>query len=73
MKAKKKKKVSFAGAGCLVQLVGLVLCALLFPWGIIPGVILLLVGGRMGPTVCSNCGNQVVQTSKLCPSCSAEF
>ncbi len=67
--AEKKRKTEFAGTGCLVQGVGLLL---LFVWpiGTIIGLGLLIYGSFMSTKlICSNCGNQVVKTSKICPHC----
>lgn len=67
--AYRKKKGEFAGGGCLVQGLGLLL---LFVWpiGTLFGVVLLIAGGRMAiKLICSDCGNKVEKTSKLCPTC----
>ncbi len=71
--AKKKKKSEFLGVGCLIEAVGLVLL-FLFPIGTIIGVILLVVGSRYSyKYVCSECGNKVEKTSKICPHCNVKF
>jgi hypothetical protein len=74
--ATKVKKSEFVGKGALVQLIGVVCCFLLFPFGIIPGMILLIVGSRMAFCFrCSNCGNKVEKESRICPhpNCGAAF
>lgn len=71
--ATKKRKSEFAGAGCLIQLVGLVLL-FFFPIGTIFGVALLLYGSAKSiKLVCSSCGNTVEKTSTMCPHCRASF
>lgn len=77
-----KKKGEFAGAGALVQALGLILMFVLFPlggivagvFGILAGLILLIIGSRMSyKYICSECGNKVDKDVKMCPVCKAEF
>lgn len=73
VRARKKRKGEFAGAGCLVQGVGLLLL-FFFPIGTIVGVFLLLAGSLMSvKLICGNCGNKVEKESKICPACRADF
>lgn len=63
------RKSEFAGLGAGIQALGL-LCFLAFPIGIIPGLLLLIIGGRLALTYrCSNCRNKVEKQSRLCPHC----
>lgn len=68
-----KKKTEVVGIGCLVQGLGLVLCFLFFPIGLIAGLIVLVIGGRMAiKLVCSACGNKLEDKEvKICPVCKA--
>ena len=69
-----KKKSEFIGMGCLVQALGLAACFLFFPIGIIIGIIVLIIGGRMAiKYVCSDCGNKVDKGVRLCPACKSEL
>jgi len=62
-----------AGSGLAVQLVGL-LCFLFFPFGIIVGLLLLILGGCMArKMVCSNCGTKAGKYGHVCPACKAHF
>jgi uncharacterized membrane protein len=71
--AKKKKTSEFAGAGCAIQAVGLVLL-FMWPIGTLIGVVLFFVGSGMAiKIICSNCGNRVEKTSVLCPHCKEPF
>lgn len=73
VRAKKKRKSEFAGAGCLVQGIGLALL-FFFPIGTIVGVVLLIAGSAMSvKLVCGNCGNKVESEAKMCPVCRADF
>lgn len=70
---RKKVKTEFAGSGCLIQGVGLILL-FLFPIGTIIGIPLLIVGGlQANKLVCKNCGNPVTKTALICPTCKARF
>lgn len=72
--AKIVKKTEFAGAGAGVQLLGVVCCFLFFPIGLILGIILLIVGGRMAiVAVCSECRGKVDAKAKLCQHCGKTF
>ncbi len=69
----KKKKSEFIGVGCWIQLIGIVLL-FLFPIGTIIGVALLVIGSRFSyKFICSECGNKVEKTSKICPHCGVKF
>lgn len=81
--AKRERKSEVAGAGCLVQGVGLLLpVAGFFIWfvpgallfGLI-GLLLLVVGGRMAlKYVCGNCKNPLADKAvRMCPTCRAEL
>jgi len=74
MQATRKKKVQQAGAGCLVQGVGLLLL-FLFPIGTVIGLVLLVVGSQMAIYwTCSACGNRLADKGVLvCPTCKAEL
>jgi len=69
-----KKKGESAGAGCLVELVGLVLLPF-FPIGTVIGLAVMLCGHSMSyHWVCSICGNRLSgKRVKLCPACKAHF
>ena len=73
-----KSKSEFAGTGCLVQGLGLLLMISgIFTYGIgfIVGLVLLIAGGRMAiKLICSECGNPIVNKKvKICPACKAHF
>jgi len=68
------KKGEFIGMGCFVQALGIATCFLFFPIGVVMGIIILIIGGRMAiKTVCSDCGNKVDKGVKMCPTCKARF
>jgi len=70
---RKKIKSEFAGSGCLIQAVGLILL-FVFPIGTIIGIPLLIYGGiSANKLVCKNCGNPVTKAAKICPVCHARF
>jgi len=70
---RKKIKTEFAGSGCLIQGIGLILL-FLFPIGTIIGIPLLIVGGiSANKLVCKSCGNPVTKAAKICPTCKAQF
>jgi hypothetical protein len=74
--ARKVKKSEFVGKGALVQAIGLGCCFLVVPFGIIVGIILLVIGGRMAFVwKCSHCGNKIDKDSRICPhpNCGARF
>lgn len=74
--AHKLKKAEFVGKGALVQVIGLVCCFLVIPFGLLVGIILLIIGGRMAFVwKCGNCGNKVDKDSRICPhpNCGARF
>lgn len=72
--ARIKRKSEIAGAGCLVQGIGLLLL-IFFPLGTVIGIVLLLVGSAMSVKwVCGHCGNRVEgKQVKLCPACHASL
>lgn len=73
IKAKLKRKSEFAGTGCVLQGLGLVLL-FFFPIGTIIGVVLLLVGSSKSVFwACSNCGNRLNRGVKQCPACTAQL
>lgn len=76
--AKRKVKTDFLGKGALVQLVGVLV--ILYSWGddyavlgfgLLVGVVLLLVGSNMSQYyICSDCGNKLDGSHvKMCPTC----
>lgn len=73
-KAEKIKKGEFLGAGAAVQAAGLVACFFAFPFGIIGGIALLIIGGRMAIVYkCSECAKKVDREAKVCAHCGSEF
>ncbi len=72
--ATKIKKAEFAGAGMFIQLLGLVLCFVLFPVGLIVGISLIIVGAvKAHVHVCSDCRGKVSKEARVCPHCRAEL
>lgn len=80
LEAKKKTKTEFAGSGCLVQGVGLLLPfigavfgAAGVTVGIVLGIVLLIAGSRMAQYwICGHCRNRLSDGGvKLCPVCKA--
>lgn len=70
----KKKKSEFAGAGAAVQAVGVLACFIAFPFGIIAGIALLLIGSRMAiGWKCSDCAGKVEKEASVCQHCRAKF
>jgi hypothetical protein len=68
------KKAEFVGLGALVQFVGLILCFVLFPIGLLAGLVLLVAGGRMAIVrKCSECRNKVPKDARVCSACGARF
>jgi len=82
VRASVKKKSDFVGPGAAVQLLGIVLpIALGFMAGpagavvgILAGIMLLIIGGRMAILwTCGKCGNKLTSKQvKICPTCGAE-
>lgn len=73
IKAKVKYKAKSGGGGCLLALIGLILL-FVFPIGTIIGVILIIIGNSWASYwACSNCGNEVKKTTKLCAACGAHL
>jgi hypothetical protein len=72
--ATKIKKGEIFGVGALIQLIGVVVCFLIFPIGLIVGILLLIVGGRMAYVwKCSECRGKVDKHASVCQHCRAEF
>lgn len=70
----KIKKAEFAGVGAGLQLLGVVLCFVLFPFGLVGGIMLLVYGGmRANVWRCSECRGNVDQAANVCRHCRAEF
>lgn len=68
------KRTEFAGAGAAVQAVGVLFCFLLFPVGLVVGITLLVIGGRMAIVHrCSECAEKVQKEAKVCAHCRARF
>ncbi len=71
--AKKKRKAEFAGLGCVIELIGLVLL-FVFPIGTVIGIALLIFGSQKAiRLICSDCGNLVQKESIICPHCKERF
>ena len=67
-------KSEFLGEGCIWQGVGIILCFIWFPFGILAGIILLVYGGRMAKGfVCSLCKAKIEKGAHVCPHCNAEL
>lgn len=68
--AKRKRKTEFAGAGCLVQGLGL-LVVWIWPIGTLIGVALLWMGSRMALYyICGGCGNRLTdKAATICAAC----
>lgn len=65
-----ENRTQFLGVGALVQALGVVSFFFFFPFGLLLGLVMLLVGHQMAKrTVCGKCGNRVERSSKLCPVC----
>lgn len=72
--ATKIKKAEFAGVGALVQFIGVILCFVAFPLGVLPGLLLLIIGGRMAIVIkCSECRGKIDKEANICPHCRAAF
>jgi len=70
-----KSKTEYAGVGAAIQAAGVLSCFFVFPVGIIVGVILVVIGGRMAiKNFCENCGNRVENKEvKMCAVCHSIF
>lgn len=68
------EKYEFAGKGCAIQGIGLILL-FFFPIGTLAGFGLLIWGSMQSKTFrCGNCGNRIESKQvKMCPTCKAEF
>ncbi len=80
--ARINKKSEFAGMGCFLQLLGIILFFCLigfFPVGTILGIVVLIAffsaGSAMSKKLsCSHCGNRISDKGvKICPTCKAEI
>lgn len=82
--AHKIRKSEIAGVGALVQLLGVAAAGYFFFFfslasavaGYIIGAVVLVICLAVGSSLsfkylCSNCGNRVEKTAKLCPTCKA--
>jgi Zn finger protein HypA/HybF involved in hydrogenase expression len=69
----KSKSESF-GAGCFLQLIGIILL-FFFPVGTVIGLALIVWGASAArKPICSNCGNLIgSRWAKVCPACEAHF
>lgn len=76
-RARIKTKTEFAGSGCLVQGLGLLLLLLIFwfPFSTIAGLCLLIAGSQMSKRhYCGECRNPVANRGvKICPTCHSNF
>jgi hypothetical protein len=66
----------YRGLALLLLIVGAItfVSAILFCWTAVPGVILMAIGAALNKTrQCSECGNKVAMSSKLCPTCRCQF
>jgi hypothetical protein len=71
--ATKKKVGESMGAGCVVQIIGLIFL-FLFPIGTLLGIVLLVWGHRLSyKWQCSRCGSDVPKEGVVCPKCQATF
>jgi hypothetical protein len=72
-KAKIVAKTEFAGAGALVQLIGIIACFTVV--GIIVGIPLLIVGSNMSKKfTCGECGNRLADKNvRMCPVCKVQL
>lgn len=78
--AKPIRKTEFAGTGCVIQGVGLLVAVAGFALGIgligvIAGVALFVLGSvKSGRWVCPACRNPLLDRDvKICPTCKAEL
>lgn len=73
-KAKKVTKTEFAGAGALVQLLGLIALFFFFPVGILIGIACFLIGSQMSRSWrCGTCRGRIDKQARICPHCRAEL
>lgn len=80
---KPTRKTEFAGVGCLIQGLGLVVAVLGFAvagvlgggLGLIVGIVLFLVGSsKSSKWICPECRNSVAAKDvKVCPACRVRF
>lgn len=65
-----KRKTEFAGSGCAIQGIGLLLL-LWWPIGTVMGLGLLIYGSiKSGYFVCGQCGNRIADKDvRMCPVC----
>lgn len=72
--ARLKKRTEFAGTGCVIQGLGLLLLWF-WPIGTLLGLVLFVAGSvKSVYRVCGACGNRVADRHvKICPVCKARF
>ena len=70
--ARRLRKQEFAGIGCVLEAIGLLLL-FLFPIGTVIGVVLLVYGSQKASFwVCDNCHNRLTDKEvRICPVCKA--
>jgi hypothetical protein len=77
MKQKSGSKVKtseFAGFGTLLQAIGVLLCFVMFPIGLVGGVILLVYGSmKANVWKCSECRGNVDKKASICRHCGTDF
>jgi hypothetical protein len=72
--AYKLRKGEFFGKGAVVQILGLVCCLWLGFFGLVAGIILLVVGSFMARVwACSECRGTLDKEASVCPHCRARF
>jgi len=60
--------------GDLLRVVAVVLCFFAFPFGLLVGVVMFIASIFNGiKHICSQCGNLVEKTSKICPICKEQL
>jgi hypothetical protein len=74
MKSKIRRKNEFAGTGCAIQGLGLLL-VWWWPIGTVLGLGLLIYGSiKSGYFVCGNCGNRIADREvRMCPVCKSRL
>lgn len=76
LRARKTKRSAFVGKGAAVQFLGVVCCFLFLPFGLLPGIALLIVGSSLSFIYrCDHCGNRVEKETRVCPhpNCGVRF
>lgn len=73
-KPTKEKQCETLGVGGLLQIVGLFVCFLFFPFGLIAGIILMVIGHKKSYVYrCGKCRNRIDKEIKICPTCKAQY